>query len=97
MQLNTVEIAKILGYGGEIAAAEITEVSTDSRKVGVGTLFVALKGERFDGHDFILFRALRTGCTGYPRSAGQRGVGGGSGICAGRNRPGTGDCGGGYA
>lgn len=53
MQLNTVEIAKILGYGGEIAAAEITEVSTDSRKVGVGTLFVALKGERFDGHDFI--------------------------------------------
>ena len=75
MQLNTVEIAKILGYGGEIAAAEITEVSTDSRKVGVGTLFVALKGERFDGHDFIR----------------------GSGICAGRNRPGTGDCGGGYA
>ena len=53
MQLNTVEIAKILGYGGEIAAAEITEVSTDSLKVGAGTLFVALKGERFDGHDFI--------------------------------------------
>lgn len=53
MQLNTVEIAKILGYGSEIAAAEITEVSTDSRKVGAGTLFVALKGERFDGHDFI--------------------------------------------
>lgn len=84
MQLNTVEIAKILGYGSEIAAAEITEVSTDSRKVGAGTLFVALKGERFDGHDFI-------------REVLDKGVGGGSGICAGRNRPGTGDCGGGYA
>lgn len=44
MQLNTVEIAKILGYGGEIAAAEITEVSTDSRKVGAGTLFVCFEG-----------------------------------------------------
>lgn len=49
MQLNTVEIAKILGYGGEIAAAEITEVSTDSRKVGAGTLFVALKASGLTG------------------------------------------------
>ncbi|MEW5943168.1 MAG: UDP-N-acetylmuramoyl-tripeptide--D-alanyl-D-alanine ligase [Pseudomonadota bacterium] len=28
-------------------------VSTDSRTVGSGELFVALKGERFDGHQFI--------------------------------------------
>lgn len=53
IRLNTGKIAEILGYGGEIAAAEITEVSTDSRKAGGETLFVALKGERFDGHDFI--------------------------------------------
>jgi len=27
-------------------------ISTDSRTIGAGELFVALKGERFDGHDF---------------------------------------------
>lgn len=30
----------------------IQDLSSDSRKVGDATLFVALKGERFDGHDF---------------------------------------------
>lgn len=29
-------------------------VSTDSRKIKPGELFIALIGERFDGHDFIL-------------------------------------------
>ncbi len=31
----------------------INGVSTDSRQVRKGDLFVALKGERFDGHDFV--------------------------------------------
>ncbi|HVS26367.1 MAG TPA: UDP-N-acetylmuramoyl-tripeptide--D-alanyl-D-alanine ligase [Burkholderiales bacterium] len=30
-----------------------TAVSTDSRKAATGDLFVALRGERFDGHDYI--------------------------------------------
>jgi UDP-N-acetylmuramoyl-tripeptide--D-alanyl-D-alanine ligase len=30
-----------------------TEVSTDSRTMPEGALFVAIKGEKFDGHDFI--------------------------------------------
>lgn len=34
--------------------ADITQVSTDSRKITPGTLFVALRGERFDGHDFLV-------------------------------------------
>ncbi|MBT1072083.1 UDP-N-acetylmuramoyl-tripeptide--D-alanyl-D-alanine ligase [Pelotalea chapellei] len=34
-------------------AGEITAVSTDSRSIRPGMLFVPLKGERFDGHDFI--------------------------------------------
>ncbi|TFE31880.1 UDP-N-acetylmuramoyl-tripeptide--D-alanyl-D-alanine ligase [Cohnella luojiensis] len=32
----------------------LTGVSTDSRKIKPGQLFVPLRGERFDGHDFIV-------------------------------------------
>lgn len=32
----------------------VTGVSTDSRGVRAGELFVSLRGERFDGHDYIL-------------------------------------------
>ena len=34
--------------------AEITSVTTDTREIRQGSLFVALKGARFDGHDFAL-------------------------------------------
>lgn len=34
-------------------------VSTDSRTLGEGSVFVALKGERYDGHDFIKTAAER--------------------------------------
>jgi UDP-N-acetylmuramoyl-tripeptide--D-alanyl-D-alanine ligase len=41
-------------YGTHSGAdAEFTGVSTDSRTVGPGDLFVALRGEKFDGHDFV--------------------------------------------
>ncbi len=39
------------------------DVKTDTRVVGEGDLFVALKGERFDGHDFVL-QAVRQGAAG---------------------------------
>ena len=35
------------------ADAAFDGVSTDSRQVAVGNLFVALRGERFDAHDFL--------------------------------------------
>ena len=41
---------------GGMAGAEghaFTGVSTDSRAIASGELFVALKGERFDGHDYV--------------------------------------------
>jgi UDP-N-acetylmuramoyl-tripeptide--D-alanyl-D-alanine ligase len=43
------------GAAGHVvpAHAEITGVSTDSRTVRTGDLFVALRGERFDGHRFV--------------------------------------------
>lgn len=33
--------------------AEINEISTDTRNLPDGCLFAAIKGDRFDGHDFI--------------------------------------------
>ncbi len=41
--------------GGRLAGndAEFEGVSTDSRTLGPGQLFVALRGERFDGHAFV--------------------------------------------
>ena len=38
-------------------------ISTDSRTVGEGQLFWALKGENFDGHDFVK-DAIREGAAG---------------------------------
>lgn len=54
IKLTAQKIAEILEYSGKVAKAEIAEISTDSRKVDDKTLFIALKGEKFDGHDFIL-------------------------------------------
>lgn len=36
------------------ADADIIDVTTDTRKLTAGCLFVALKGERFDAHDFAV-------------------------------------------
>jgi UDP-N-acetylmuramoyl-tripeptide--D-alanyl-D-alanine ligase len=35
------------------ADARFSAVSTDSRSLGAGELFVAIRGDRFDGHDFL--------------------------------------------
>ena len=32
---------------------EVRDVTSDSRRVGRGSLFIATRGERFDGHDFV--------------------------------------------
>ncbi|MBL0354149.1 MAG: UDP-N-acetylmuramoyl-tripeptide--D-alanyl-D-alanine ligase [Dechloromonas sp.] len=41
--------------GGVLSGRDqaIAGVSTDTRGIGAGQLFVALRGERFDGHDFL--------------------------------------------
>ncbi|MDB5976041.1 MAG: UDP-N-acetylmuramoyl-tripeptide--D-alanyl-D-alanine ligase [Nevskia sp.] len=43
--------------------ASFARVVTDTRQLRQGDLFVALKGERFDGHDYVL-RAASLGATG---------------------------------
>lgn len=47
--------ARLIGAG----ATPIDAVSTDTRAVGAGDLFFALKGERFDAHDFLAQAAAR--------------------------------------
>ncbi|MBM4065850.1 MAG: UDP-N-acetylmuramoyl-tripeptide--D-alanyl-D-alanine ligase [Planctomycetes bacterium] len=44
-------------------AAQINGISTDSRSIRSGDLFFALKGERFDGHQFVM-HAMNTGAAG---------------------------------
>jgi UDP-N-acetylmuramoyl-tripeptide--D-alanyl-D-alanine ligase len=39
--------------------ARVTSVSTDSRTVNPGALFVALRGDRFDGHDYVASAVAR--------------------------------------
>ncbi|MEP3264811.1 MAG: Mur ligase family protein, partial [Hyphomicrobiales bacterium] len=62
--MNDNEPQQQLWLSGDVAAAlgcachgpsdvSITGVSIDSRTVGEGDLFFAIKGDRFDGHDFV--------------------------------------------
>jgi UDP-N-acetylmuramoyl-tripeptide--D-alanyl-D-alanine ligase len=54
------EAARVLGAIPTAgAAARFEGVSTDSRALERGQLFVALRGERFDGHDFLAAAAER--------------------------------------
>lgn len=53
IRVSLSQLASILNaelHGGD---TDIAEVTTDTRKVTAGCLFVALKGERFDAHDFV--------------------------------------------
>ena len=53
--LSIAEAASALSSQYDLALGDeaIAAVSTDSRRINAGDLFVALKGERFDGHDFV--------------------------------------------
>src|SRR5512139_1716741 len=45
--------ARQIGAGRRGPNASFDSVTTDSRHISHGDLFVALKGDRFDGHDFV--------------------------------------------
>ena len=42
-----------LDFGPRRREAEIASVSKNTDEIGEGCLFLGIKGERFDGHDFI--------------------------------------------
>ncbi|MDH3207759.1 MAG: UDP-N-acetylmuramoyl-tripeptide--D-alanyl-D-alanine ligase [Gemmatimonadota bacterium] len=49
------DVRKALGLRADLATGDVafTGVSTDSRAIEEGHLYVALVGDRFDGHDFV--------------------------------------------
>ena len=50
---STKEIAKATGGQFDGADVKVSSVSTDTRSLQKGALFIALKGENFDGNDYI--------------------------------------------
>ncbi len=58
--MDTLAAARAVGGRALGAPATFLRVTTDSRAIAPGDLFVALKGERFDGHDYVS-DALRAG------------------------------------
>ena len=54
-------IAEALGTGPR-GATKVARISTDTRTVGPGDAFLALKGESFDAHDFLA-EAVKKGAT----------------------------------
>ena len=54
MKLSLSRIAEFIAATGEFSTAGVAQgYSIDSRTVGQGELFFAVKGERLDGHDFV--------------------------------------------
>jgi UDP-N-acetylmuramoyl-tripeptide--D-alanyl-D-alanine ligase len=54
MKLKLAKIAEFIAATGNFSSEDVAQgYSIDSRTVGGGELFFAVKGERFDGHDFI--------------------------------------------
>ena len=54
MKLTLSKIAEFISATGDFPGQEIAQAySIDSRTIGPGQLFFAVKGERLDGHDFV--------------------------------------------
>jgi len=61
MKLTLAKIAEFISAAGEFPREEIAQAySIDSRTIGPGQLFFAVKGERLDGHDYVV-AALENG------------------------------------
>jgi UDP-N-acetylmuramoyl-tripeptide--D-alanyl-D-alanine ligase len=54
VKLSLRKIAEFVSASGKFSPEEVAQAySIDSRTVGLGQLFFAVKGERLDGHDFV--------------------------------------------
>src|SRR5215468_10093960 len=66
--MNPLALTQIAEFAGGILSSGdgtvvIEKISTDSRTLKRGELFVALRGENFDGHDFVE-SAAKAGASG---------------------------------
>jgi UDP-N-acetylmuramoyl-tripeptide--D-alanyl-D-alanine ligase len=66
--MSPITLSKIAQFAGASVSSgdetvTIDKIGTDSRRIRPGELFVALRGENFDGHDFIQ-SAAKSGATG---------------------------------
>ena len=52
-KISAKELLNLLETNSKVEDCEIDNVVTDSRKVKQGDLFIAIKGEKFDGHSFV--------------------------------------------
>ena len=52
-KISSRKLCAVLDYHQPVAEATLTGVSTDSRRIRPGDLFIALKGDKFDAHDFV--------------------------------------------
>jgi len=52
-KLSSKKLAEILNYTEELIDVEVYDVVTDSRVAKKGDLFIAIKGENFDAHNFV--------------------------------------------
>ena len=66
--MSTGDAAQAIGGRVYGAPTRFTSVSTDSRAIEAGALFVALRGERFDGHEFIAGAKARGAAAAAPAS-----------------------------
>src|SRR5271157_6518823 len=61
MKLTLAKIGEFISAAGDYPRAEVAQdYSIDSRTIGKGELFFAVKGERLDGHDYVA-AALESG------------------------------------
>src|SRR2546428_11366092 len=77
--MNPTPLEQIAKFAGaEISSGDgnvsIDKISTDSRTLKRGELFVALRGENFDGHKFVE-AAVKTGAAGAIVDLGWKGEG----------------------
>ena len=54
LKIHSSKLAEIVNSSSLVIDCDIDNICTDSRKVQKGDLFIAIKGEKFDAHDFVL-------------------------------------------
>lgn len=59
--ISSLQLAKLLESTSCPEKLEICKVSTDSRTCGANDVFIAIVGEKFDGHDFVA-DVMKNGC-----------------------------------